>query len=733
MNTNQLKRFAQEARTKLLQQVGAKMNFVLSQDTSELRGRADTLQKLNEEIHRHGKEAVIDKVGYTWFNRLVALRFMDVNGYQPIGMSVVSPATSDHVSPQILTEAHSGNIPGELKVNKTQLFDILDGRQPSNNPDNEVYRMLLVAACNHLSHLFPFLFERIEDYTELLLPDDLTSPFSIVTDVVNGMAEEDCREVEIIGWLYQFYISEKKDEVFASKSAVKKEDIPAATQLFTPRWIVEYMVQNTVGKLWLQNRPGSRIREHMPYYIESFSGNSEDYLKLESIEELKLLDQACGSGHILVYGFELLHKIYEEEGYSPSEIPQLIIEKNLYGLEIDERAAQLAGFALMMKARSYHRRFFRKEIKPNITCFTDLTLGADEITEIFKELHISLPKSLEEDLDLCRQATNLGSLIQPQTALETLEAIYDKLTGAIESSDLFIRSNIQEVLRAISQLIDLQKKYHCIVDNPPYLGSRKMNKDLSNWLKSNGYSDVSRDLCSSFIKRGISQIEEHGFLGMITQISWMFTADFTKFREGFIHNYTLESAIILGSGTFDTIKGEVVKSTSFIINKKISDTETVFVDVTGYKDKILGFNNGRRYIRKLETYRYLKSKYFAYKLNKEAVYKISKSKCISEFLTVKQGLATGNNDKFIRYYWEIETNRFKSDLSKYSLPYKWIPYDKGGGYKKHYGNDLYVIDWINDGIKIKNYKDEFGKQRSAVRNPEYYFKEGFTFNLTGKI
>jgi hypothetical protein len=532
MNTNQLKRFAQEARTKLLQQVGAKMNFVLSQDTSELRGRADTLQKLNEEIHRHGKEAVIDKVGYTWFNRLVALRFMDVNGYQPIGMSVVSPATSDHVSPQILTEAHSGNIPGELKVNKTQLFDILDGRQPSNNPDNEVYRMLLVAACNHLSHLFPFLFERIEDYTELLLPDDLTSPFSIVTDVVNGMAEEDCREVEIIGWLYQFYISEKKDEVFASKSAVKKEDIPAATQLFTPRWIVEYMVQNTVGKLWLQNRPGSRIREHMPYYIESFSGNSEDYLKLESIEELKLLDQACGSGHILVYGFELLHKIYEEEGYSPSEIPQLIIEKNLYGLEIDERAAQLAGFALMMKARSYHRRFFRKEIKPNITCFTDLTLGADEITEIFKELHISLPKSLEEDLDLCRQATNLGSLIQPQTPLETLEAIYDKLTGAIESSDLFIRSNIQEVLRAISQLIDLQKKYHCIVDNPPYLGSRKMNKDLSNWLKSNGYSDVSRDLCSSFIKRGISQIEEHGFLGMITQISWMFI------KEGFTFNLT---------------------------------------------------------------------------------------------------------------------------------------------------------------------------------------------------
>jgi hypothetical protein len=223
------------------------------------------------------------------------------------------------------------------------------------------------------------------------------------------------------------------------------------------------------------------------------------------------------------------------------------------------------------------------------------------------------------------------------------------------------------------------------------------------------------------------QIEEHGFLGMITQISWMFTTDFIKFREVFIPNYTLESAIILGSGTFDTIKGEVVKSTSFIINKKLSDVETVFVDVTGYNDKVLGFKNGRRYFRKLKTYLSLESKYFAYKLDKEAVHKISKSKYISEFLSVKQGLATGNNDKFIRCFWEIETNKFKSDLTKYSIPYKWIPYDKGGGYKKYYGNDLYVIDWINDGEKIKNFNG------SVIRNQSFYFKEGFTFNLTGKI
>jgi len=745
MNTNQLKRFAQEARIKLLQQVGAKMNFVLSQDTSELRGRADTLQKLNEEIHRHGKEAVIDKVGYTWFNRLVALRFMDVNGYQPIGMSVVSPATPDHVSPQILTEAHSGNIPGELKVNKTQLFDILDGRQPSNNPDNEVYRMLLVAACNHLSHLFPFLFERIEDYTELLLPDDLTSPFSIVTDVVNGMAEEVCREVEIIGWLYQFYISEKKDEVFASKSAVKKEDIPAATQLFTPRWIVEYMVQNTVGKLWLQNRPGSRIREHMPYYIESVSGNSEDYLKLESIEELKLLDQACGSGHILVYGFELLHKIYEEEGYSPAEIPQLIIEKNLYGLEIDERAAQLAGFALMMKARSYHRRFFRKEIKPNITCFTDLTLGADEITEIFKELHISLPKSLEEDLDLCRQATNLGSLIQPQTPLETLEAIYDKLTGAIESSDLFIRSNIQELQRAISHLISLQKKYHCTVANPPYMGGGKMNKELSTFVKKN-YPESKADLMACFMEAGLASLNPKGFLGMINQHSWMFLSSYEKLRDKLIKSIQFDTLLHLGPRTFPEIGGEVVQNASFTFLNAKPTYKGSYIRLVDYENSELKRNKtleaiqnpqcGWFYTAYQKDFEKIPGSPIGYWVSGKVVDIISGNKALGEVSEPRAGLQTSDNFRFLRLWHEVNYTKVGFYLDRetaLSSRFKWFPHNKGGGKTKWFGNNSIIINFKNDGKKLKywlenNPNDPTTKHWSRhLRNYNFYFKEGLTW------
>src|SRR5690554_2479271 len=343
-----------------MDQVAAKMEFVLTTDSAELREQAKQINELKKELSRTTREQLVERVAYTWFNRLAALRFMDANDYQPSGIRVVSPAEGT-ILPQLLNEAKQGNLPDDWKVDAQKLYGLLQGRLPASNPQNEAYRELLIAACNHLHKVFPFLFEAINDYSELLLPDDLTSDFSIIHDVVTGMPAEDCQQVEVLGWLYQFYISEKKDEVFASKSKVKKEDIPAATQLFTPRWIVEYMVQNTVGILWLQNRPNSKLRDHMSYYIESAEVSGvegqgyDDYLKINSPEEITLLDQACGSGHILVYGFELLHLIYEEEGYNPSEIPALILQNNLYGFEIDSRAAQLAGFALLMKARQYHR------------------------------------------------------------------------------------------------------------------------------------------------------------------------------------------------------------------------------------------------------------------------------------------------------------------------------------------------------------------------------------------
>ena len=452
MNTNALKRFAQETRLKLLEQIGAKLAFVLNNDTPELREKSDQVKKLREALSKTTEAQLIDKVSYTWFNRLMALRFMDANDYQPFGLGVLTPK-SGYTLPELLDEAKGGHIPNELKVRNQRIFDLLDGKIPSSNAQNEAYKELLIGACNHLSQIFPFLFERISDYTELLLPDDLTSELSIVNDICAGMTTEDCAEVEIIGWLYQFYISAKKDEVFASKSAVKKEDIPAATQLFTPRWIVEYMVQNTVGKLWLQNKPNSNLRQHMPYFIESPSVTAEDYLKVASVEDLKLLDQACGSGHILVYGFELLFKIYEEEGYNPNEIPELIISKNLYGFEIDERASQLAGMALMLKARSFNRRFFKKEVKPNILCYKDLMLTTHEITETFKTIGYTLSNELSFDLTQMQQATNYGSLIQSHTTKTELGKLRTIIDTKETTADVFLKYQLEHLNLAIDHLL----------------------------------------------------------------------------------------------------------------------------------------------------------------------------------------------------------------------------------------------------------------------------------------
>lgn len=738
MNTTQLKKFAQEARKKLITLVSGRLEAVLKQDSASLRAKAETINKLNQEIEEIGKETLIDKVAYTWFNRLVALRFMDVNDFQPLGINILSPANGTNTgSAQILSDINAGMFPEDLKLDRDYINNVLNGVITSTNAENDIYRHVLIAVCNDLHRIFPFLFEKLDDYSELLLPDDLTTQFSIVADILNGMSVEDCKEVEIIGWLYQFYISEKKDEVFSSKSKVRKEDIPAATQLFTPRWIVEYMIQNTVGKLWLQNNPTSGLKQHMPYYIEStdiestdiasYDIASYDYLRINSVEEIKLLDQACGSGHILVYGFELFAKIYEEQGYSAAEIPTKIIENNLYGLEIDERAAQLAAFAITMKARQYYRRFFRKPIMPNIVCYEDIKLNEDEINNIITKYNVKEKEAFTYDLALLEQATNLGSLIQPHTSLKCLESIKLQLDAEGESNDLFWQPVQTKLLSTLKQLIALAQKYHCVVDNPPYLGSRRMDENISNWLKSKDYSDVSRDLYSCFIKRGILQLLPHGHLGMITQISWMFTSDFKSFRHSFIDQYSLESTLILGSGSFDTINGEVVKSVSFIISNNKSNNKTLFIDLTKFKDKGSSLKYGDKFNRDLKLFQKLSSKSFAFKLNEKSIENIADANFLSSEISVKQGLATGNNDYFLKYYWEISKKYFRSNLKQFQANIKWVPYDKGGGFRKHYGNNWFVINWLNDGTELRNFKG------SVIRNPTFYFLEGFTFNLTGKL
>lgn len=720
MNTNQLKKFAQQARKKLLEQIGAKLEFVLNNDTPELREKSSQIKLLKDAISKSGKSQLIDKVAYTWFNRFMALRFMDVNDYQPLGVKIITPKEG-YTLPEILDDAKQGHISDELQVNRPRIFDLIDGKIPSSNGQNEAFKELLVGACNHLNTVLPFLFERIKDYTELLLPDDLTSELSIVQDIRDGMSEEDCSEVEVIGWLYQFYISEKKDEVFASKSSVKKEDIPAATQLFTPRWIVEYMVQNTVGKLWLQNKPNSKLREHMPYFIESPSVTNEDYLKLNSVEELTLLDQACGSGHILVYGFDLLYKIYEEEGYNSNEIPELIIKNNLHGFEIDERASQLAGLALLLKARSYNRRFFRKEVEPNILCYKDLALTKDEFTEAFNRIGLQLLDELKHDLTQIQQATNYGSLIAPKTSTDELEKTLSAIISNKNSGDVFLNYQVEQLKNGFQQLILLSRKYHCIVDNPPYMGGGNMNKVLGDYVKEN-YPDSKADLMACFMEAGINMLQSKGFLGMINQHSWMFLSSYEKLREKLIEDVFFDTNLHLGSRTFPEIGGEVVQNASFTFwNKPLNDNGVFFrlVDFNSTEKKRENLikaaqkrYDGINYYLHQEKFKKIPGSPIGYWLN-HSWFEIFKNKSLSNFCDAKQGISASDQERFRRYIWEV---------SEYKSEQKWFFYSNGGENRKWFGNEMYFINWENDGNEIKNFPS------SAIRNINYQNRKMISWN-----
>lgn len=534
MNKSGLKKFATNIRIELLSLVKTKVDYFLKLDISnlpiEFKSYESSIKEIknrctsDEKVDKSRYEDFIEEVSYTWFNRLVALRFMDVNDITDT--KVISPLDG-HTIPAIFTEAKAGNISDDLNIDKTQFFNILDKKVESKDSDNECYKMLFISTCNYYSSIMPFMFEPIADYTELLLPDDLLSANSIRNKVIDGMSEEDCSDIEVIGWLYQFYISEKKDDVFEKlKKNVKitPSNIPAATQLFTPHWIVKYMVENSLGKLWMLNHPNSSLKNSMKYYITE-ENPTTTFLKISKPQELTLIDPCCGSGHVLTYAFDLLTLIYEEEGYSKSEIPTLILENNLFGCDIDKRASTLANFALTMKARLYHRRFFKKPTNANIIELQEFG------TQEFKGIK------------------NFGSLLAPKD---------------IQSFDdgIFSQSNAQYDL----QLKILTSTYSCVVTNPPYMGGKGMNAELGDFVKKN-YPDSKSDLFAVFMERTLELTKQNGFMSMINQHSWMFLSSYEKLREKIIKNHKIDTMVHLGARAFEEIGGEVVQSVAFVLEK----------------------------------------------------------------------------------------------------------------------------------------------------------------------
>lgn len=572
MNQNALKSFAQTARRELRKQIELRLDFVLRTDSAELRQRAAQVKALKEALALEGRDALVERVAYTWFNRLAALRFMDANGYHPFGARVVTAASAQETLPEVLQQARAGVLDADLRaqLDTAETFEgVLSGAIPTASKEGSAYRMLLVAACHYYHRLMPFLFEKLGDATELLLPDDLLTEQSIVNPFRTELADADCRDVEVIGWLYQFYISEKKDAVMARKAAVPTEDIPAVTQLFTPHWIVRYLVENSLGRLWLLNRPTSRLREKMPYYIE---GEAEtDFLKIAKPEEIKLLDPASGSGHILTYAYDLLYAIYEEEGYDAPEIPGLILKHNLHGIDICDRAAALAAFALVMKARDSDNRFFRRFVAPQVIALQDVRFEEGELSAYYKALGIQ-PSALHANfsrlLHQFVEAKNFGSLIQPCLTEAEIHAVRSSLvTGhSTLGNDLMVAATHLKVLRVLTQAESLTQRYQIVVANPPYMGSANFNTALKKFSKTH-FLAAKKNLFSMFINRNQALLQPLGLNAMITLQDWMFISSFDVFRAHLFQNATAISMLHLGPRAFDSISGEIVQTSAFVLKQ----------------------------------------------------------------------------------------------------------------------------------------------------------------------
>ena len=738
MDTNKLKKLAQEARTYLMGQVTSKLALVLAEGSAARREAPAAIQELERAIRETPQAQVIEKVAYTWFNRFTALRFMDANGYT--NPRVVTPAEGA-TRPEILADAAAGHFDEALPpATKAAVSGLLDGRLPSRDAQGEAYRLLLVAACNHWHARMPFMFEKIADYTELLMPEDLLSSDSVLARLRTEMTDEDCQDVEVIGWLYQFYISEKKDQVFAAlKKNVKiaPENIPAATQLFTPHWIVRYLVENSLGRLWLLNRPASKLAEKMDYYIAPEEPEA-DFLRISRPEDIRICDPACGSGHMLTYAFDLLHAIYEEEGYEASQIPGLILSHNLTGIEIDDRAGALAAFALTMKAaaRLGRRRFLRFEVQPNICVLQDVRFTNAEMEDVAAIVGRDLFTSdLRETLAQFERAKNFGSLILPKLrdSAEVARVVRQKDFGG----DLLLRDVHERVLKVLEMAEALSPKYHAVVANPPYAGAKGLNDQLVN-LISEQFKEGKSDLYSAFIVRilRMSLLDGRGISGLMTPFTWMFLSNYEELRAILLLDQHIDSLI---RPQYSSFEGATVPICTFVVSGFQSPKKKItFVDLASFRGwlkqepnalkAIQDANCPWRFTKSPEGFSKIPTMPLAYTLSEKAIASYAKGRRLADVCKPRQGIKTGNNDLFLRFWHEVDRARARLSRTDDVPSRRWFACSKGGDFRKWYGNNEYVLDWERDGQRVRGYVDGNGRQLSRPQNVQHFFKGGLTWS-----
>ena len=748
METAPLKFFATWARTALIREVAARIAVVLAPASPERVEQPNAVAALEKAVRAaggdgSGRAAVVDKVAYTWFNRIIALRFMDANGYTGIG--VVSPERGrDGGQPEVLAEAKRGNIDGTVITSKRTVetvTSLLNGTLRSDDPQGEAYALLLAEYCRYWNRSMPFMFEREGDYTELLIPANLLADDSVLARAVAVLTEKVCQDVEVIGWLYQFYISERKAEVFAGLKKNKKAgaaEIPAATQLFTPHWIVRYLVENSLGRLWLLNRPNSRLAEKMDYYIAPVDEET-DYLKISRPEELMIIDPACGSGHMLTYAFDLLHAIYEEEGYAPSDIPGLILTRNVYGTEIDPRAGALAAFALTMKARARQRTFFNNQVQPSICVLEPISFTPGEMDTLVTR---GGDRADEEAFwNQFQNADTFGSLIRPRPDLiEPLKRHLD--ANEPDGGDLLGGDLHDRARQVILQAEYLSSRYHVVVANPPYMGNGNMSAALSDFAKRD-FPNSKTDMFAMFIERAIELAVARAFIGMITMQSWMFLRSYAALRNSLLRNQAIVTMAHLGAGAFDTISGEVVSTTAFLlVNEGQPDLPGVFARLTDEHGEAAMSAAFRRLVacgRELHTassreLRQVPGAPIAYWLSNAMLKAFSYGKPLEKIGEPRQGLATADNGRFVRLWHEVSVDRVGFGLSRDEAvvsPFKWFPYNKGGEFRKWYGNQEFVVNWHNDGAEIRSFGIESGRPRSRAQNTAYYFMPSVSWSKVG--
>ena len=737
MNTTPLKNFAIQSRNLLRQGVLDRIltlgfdragNVIVSEPIKIQGGTVfmdkildeefhDAWQELKTRIAAKGIKEVCEEAAYTWFNRMVAIRIMQKNHFIEPVMEYVN---SDSRMPVIVAQARAGRLTMPLSTHNREKLDNL----LADPTQIDAQFALLIAAFCESDPVIYNCFGGIEKYISLLLPDNILASGGFV-DLLNNttfITQEDYEKSELIGWLYQFYISEKKDEVFASKEKVSKEDIPAATQIFTPNWIVKYMVQNTIGRIYLDNNPYSTLEEKMQYLVKPTEPTPEDtILRIDDIKEYKLIDPACGSGHILNEGFDLLYEMYMEEFYSPRMAIESIFRNNLIGIDLDTRAKQLASFALLMKAAQKDRSFLDAKVMPRVLDMPEpfsYPAGVEEfLPHYFLGGSREAIKETAEAFKLLEQAQNLGSIMKFEISDATRHLIATR-TEEWKKSE-FIPEVISQAIPSMEIILALTDKYTSVVANPPYMGGGKMNSELSRYLSKN-YPMAKADLFSTFMEVMLGKTVNNGRTAFITMESWMFLSSFEQFRKHILDNYHISS---LGHFGWHIIGIAFGTAMTVIENHKSNGRKGEYSYLTiDDIDRIVNIpivfpkkDNGRYAIVNQQDFEKIPGCPIGYWVSEKALNISANSSTIAQVAFPKQGLATGNNDRFLRFCWEIQKN--KRGLAK------WVPCTKGGPFRKWYGNIDYCVNWENDGYEIKNYYGDNGKLASRPQNLSYYFKQ----------